>query len=84
MWQDMQRVWPSRLAMKIGCTFVLKYSKSRNAAAAVPGGGGGACARRKAGCWVSNAATNNSNKAMGIALYLLNSSLALLREPAPI
>ena len=56
----------------------LVVQSRRSPRAGVPG----ACARRKAGCWVSNAATNTSNTAMGMALFLLNSSLALLRELA--
>src|SRR6185295_14301299 len=34
MWHEMQRAWPGRFAAKIGCTRVLKYSKSSVA----PGG----------------------------------------------
>src|SRR5712692_8267349 len=64
LWQETQRVWPSRFARKMGCTLVLKNSKSKADAAGEPGSW--ASSAVVAGCWASNAATSNSKKAMRI------------------
>src|SRR5256885_203757 len=47
-WHETQRAWPGRLARKIGCTFVLKYSKSSET--------GG-----EAGCWRISASSSNTH-----------------------
>src|SRR5712691_1634949 len=60
LWQETQRVWPSRLARKMGCTLVLKNSKSKADAAGELGSWPSSLV--VAGCRVSNAATSNTKK----------------------
>src|SRR5262249_28740956 len=64
-WHDTHRALPARLVVKIGCTRVLKNSKSSV-------GAGGAC-------WSNKAAAIGSNVMMGITGFLLLASSGILR-----
>src|SRR5262245_39306156 len=77
LWQDTQRVCPSRFARKMGCILVLKYSKSR----ADPGGPGAwARGTAVAGYCVSNAARSRTNRATRMMHLPINRLVRLDRQ----